>query len=217
MFCMRIERIRYGLQKSGRNEKDCGICSKYAFRFNKRAVFSDETEHYRTPAEPEAGDTVNIRIRTKANNVDAVYLVSGEKKRQMKLIKTKDGFDYYGTDIELQNESIRYFFEIISGKFRCYYNQAGITREIDEHYSFGIVPGFRTPDWAKGAVMYQIFTDRFCNGDPANDVVTGEYCYINEKVQKIEDWNRPPQAMDVRDFYGGGVRELWISWTICRT
>ena len=174
--------------------------------FNKRAVFSDETENYRTPAEPEPGDTVNIRIRTKEKNVDAVYLVSGEKKQQMKLINTKDGFDYYGTDVELQNESIRYFFEIISGKIHCYYNQAGITREIDEHYSFGIVPGFQTPDWAKGAVMYQIFTDRFCNGDPSNDVVTGEYCYINEKVQKIEDWNRPPQAMDVRDFYGGDLQ-----------
>ena len=174
--------------------------------FHKRAVFSDETENYRTPAEPEPGDTVNIRIRTKEKNVDAVYLVSGEKKQQMKLINTKDGFDYYGTDVELQNESIRYFFEIISGKIHCYYNQAGITREIDEHYSFGIVPGFQTPDWAKGAVMYQIFTDRFCNGDPSNDVVTGEYCYINEKVQKIEDWNRPPQAMDVRDFYGGDLQ-----------
>ena len=149
---------------------------------------------------------MNIRIRTKEKNVDAVYLVSGEKKQQMKLINTKDGFDYYGTDVELQNESIRYFFEIISGKIHCYYNQAGITREIDEHYSFGIVPGFQTPDWAKGAVMYQIFTDRFCNGDPSNDVVTGEYCYINEKVQKIEDWNRPPQAMDVRDFYGGDLQ-----------
>lgn len=124
--------------------------------FHKRAVFSDETENYRTPAEPEPGDTVNIRIRTKEKNVDAVYLVSGEKKQQMKLINTKDGFDYYGTDVELQNESIRYFFEIISGKIHCYYNQAGITREIDEHYSFGIVPGFQTPDWAKGAVMYQI-------------------------------------------------------------
>lgn len=76
------------------------------------------------------------------------------------------------------------FFEIISGKIHCYYNQAGITREIDEHYSFGIVPGFQTPDWAKGAVMYQIFTDRFCNGDPSNDVVTGEYCYINEKYRR---------------------------------
>ena len=46
--------------------------------FNKRAVFSDETENYRTPAEPEAGDTVNIRIRTKKNNVDFVYLVYGD-------------------------------------------------------------------------------------------------------------------------------------------
>lgn len=174
--------------------------------FHKRAVFSDETENYRTPAEPEPGDTVNIRIRTKENNVDTVYLVSGEQKQQMKLIKTKDGFDYYGTDIKLQNESIRYFFEIVSGKIHCYYNQAGITREIDEHYSFGIIPGFKTPDWAKGAVMYQIYTDRFCNGDPSNDVMTGEYCYINEKVQKIEDWNRPPQAMDVRDFYGGDLQ-----------
>ena len=39
--------------------------------FHKRAVFSDETENYRTPTEPEPGDTVNIRIRTKEKNVDA--------------------------------------------------------------------------------------------------------------------------------------------------
>ena len=32
--------------------------------FNKRAVFSDETENYRTPFEPEPGDVVNVRIRT---------------------------------------------------------------------------------------------------------------------------------------------------------
>ena len=28
--------------------------------FNKRAVFSDETENYRTPFEPEPGDVVNV-------------------------------------------------------------------------------------------------------------------------------------------------------------
>ena len=27
------------------------------------AVFSDETPHYRFPAEPDSGDTVTIRIR----------------------------------------------------------------------------------------------------------------------------------------------------------
>jgi glycosidase len=30
-------------------------------------------------------------------------------------------------------------------------------------------PDFATPDWARGAVVYQVFPDRFANGDPAND------------------------------------------------
>lgn len=174
--------------------------------FNKRAVFSDETENYRTPAEPEPGDKVNIRIRTKKNNVDFVYLVYGDDRKQMEKVETRDGFDYYAADIEIGTETIRYFFEIFSGKIHCFYNKFGVVRETEEHYSFGVVPGFKTPDWAKGAVMYQIFVDRFCNGDPSNDVVTGEYCYINEKVQKVEDWYRCPQAMDVRDFYGGDLQ-----------
>ena len=30
-------------------------------------------------------------------------------------------------------------------------------------------PTFRTPDWTRGAVVYQVFPDRFANGDTAND------------------------------------------------
>lgn len=174
--------------------------------FNKRAVFSDETENYRSPVEPEPGDAVTIRIRTKKNNVDFVYLIGPDGRKQMNLIESRDGFDYYGITLRVGTKTIHYYFEIISGKIRCYYNKSGVTREVDEHYSFGIVPGFKTPDWVKGAVMYQIFVDRFCNGDPSNDVVTGEYSYIDEKVKRVEDWNRPPKAMDVRDFYGGDLQ-----------
>lgn len=177
--------------------------------FNKRAVFSDETENYRTPFEPEPGDVVNVRIRTKKNNVDLVYLVYEDKKKVMDLADSKDGFDYYEANISLGTETVRYYFEIYTGKLNCYYNRMGVVREIDPHYSFGIVPGFKTPEWAKGAVMYQIFVDRFCNGDTANDVVTGEYCYIDEHVQRVEDWYRWPQSMDVRDFYGGDLQGVW--------
>ena len=31
------------------------------------------------------------------------------------------------------------------------------------------LPEIRTPDWAKQAIWYQIFPERFCNGDPSND------------------------------------------------
>ena len=45
-----------------------------------------------------------------------------------------------------------------------------------------IQPGFSTPEWAKGAVMYQIFVDRFYNGDPTNDVEDREYIYIGDAM-----------------------------------
>ena len=100
-----------------------------------------------------------------------VYFISGAMRSRMIFTESKEGFDYYSIDIEVGTEAIHYYFEIQSGKIVCYYNELGVSRELQEQYSFGIVPGFKTPDWAKGAVMYQIFVDRFCNGDPFNDVL----------------------------------------------
>ena len=71
-----------------------------------------------------------------------------------------------------------------------------------------IAPGFKTPDWAKGAVLYQIFTDRFCNGDPDNDVATGEYYYNGGLVAKVEDWYCPPAPDDTREHYGGDLQGI---------
>jgi len=48
----------------------------------------------------------------------------------------------------------------------------GETLAASEDRSWQLVthdPEFATPDWAKGAVVYQVFPDRFANGDPAND------------------------------------------------
>ena len=177
--------------------------------FNKRALFSDETRQYRTPFEPEPGDVVTIRFRTLKNNVDAVYFISGAMRSRMIFTESKEGFDYYSIDIEVGTEAIHYYFEIQSGKIVCYYNELGVSRELQEQYSFGIVPGFKTPDWAKGAVMYQIFVDRFCNGDPFNDVLTGEYYYINSQCNRIEDWEKLPDNMDVNNFYGGDLNHKY--------
>lgn len=63
----------------------------------------------------------------------------------------------------LGEELFRYSFKIYGRKYITI-NVGYLKEEIDE-YAFQIMPGFHTPDWAKGAVMYQIFTDRFCNGD----------------------------------------------------
>ena len=68
---------------------------------------------------------------------------------------------------------------------------------------FEIYPGFDTPRWAKGAVMYQIYVDSCLNGDPTNDVVTGEYHYIGDKSVQVEQWNKIPAVMGVRGLSAG--------------
>jgi alpha-glucosidase len=174
--------------------------------FNRRAIFSDTTAEYVTPAEPSAYDLVTIRIRTARNNVDRVFLVYQGQKHLMNKEGSEGIFDFYSREVQLDNEKLCYHFELQTGHITGYFDARGLVQDVNDYYNFVIIPGFKTPDWAKGAVMYQIYVDRFCNGDPTSDVLTGEYCYINEPVNRVEDWNRYPAQMDVRDFYGGDLQ-----------
>jgi glycosidase len=54
---------------------------------------------------------------------------------------------------------------------------------------------FRTPDWAKDAVWYQVMVDRFRNGDPSNDP--------NGTIPWDHDWYQPfgSEGKDGQTFY----------------
>ncbi|MCI8638814.1 MAG: glycoside hydrolase family 13 protein [Coprococcus sp.] len=174
----------------------------------KEALFCDGTEAYVSPPEPEEGDRVQFWFRTARDDVDEVYLEYGGESFPMTKRLSKGRFDYYRVIREMGEDTLRYHFRIKSKEQVCYYNRWGVTDELMEYYDYSIAPGFATPDWAKGAVMYQIYTDRFCNGDPSNDVETGEYFYIGRPVQKVEDWYRNPEAVDVWEFYGGDLKGI---------
>lgn len=174
--------------------------------FNRRALFSDTTEEYISPAEPKPFDKLTVRFRTAKNNIDRVSLVSGSQSYIMAKERSDKHFDFYSIELDLTEQKLTYHFEIQTGRLKGYYDTRGLVREVNEYYDFVVIPGFCTPKWAKGAVMYQIYVDRFCNGDPSNDVESGEYCYINEPVGRVEDWSRYPAQMDVREFYGGDLQ-----------
>ena len=124
--------------------------------FNRRALFSDTTEEYLSPSEPEAYDKVTIRFRTAKNNVDWVRLICRGEKVMMRKVETKGSFDYYACELQLKGEKLTYYFEIRSGRFIGYYDTRGLVQEANEYYNLVILTGFKTPAWAKGAVMYQI-------------------------------------------------------------
>ncbi len=170
------------------------------------AFFSDTTADYISPAQPRAYDEVTIRFRAAKKSVDRVYLENKGQSYLMTKEESDESFDYFVYEFQLENEKLTYHFKMVYGEKIGFYDTRGFVREPIEHYDFVIIPGFKTPDWAKGAVMYQIYVDRFYNADKTNDVLTDEYTYINEHVQRIEDWNKYPSSMDVRSFYGGDLQ-----------
>ncbi len=172
----------------------------------KKALFSDATENYVKPQEPAPYDEITVRFRAAKGNIDRVYFVCKGQKELMLPESSDEEFDYYYVKVQLENELLSYYFEIIAGRVLCYYDIRGTVKSAEEPFYFRIIPGFRTPDWAKGAVMYQIFVDRFCNGDTSNDVLTGEYSYIGEPVIQETNWDAYPDSMDVRKFYGGDLQ-----------
>jgi len=173
---------------------------------NKTALFCDGTEGYVYPPEPKESELVTFRFRTAKDDVDRVGLVTSADTYVMEKECTQGEFDYYTFETRLGEEPFRYCFEVQSGTEKYYYGRCGISREILEYYNFVVVPGFSTPDWAKGAVMYQIFTDRFYNGDKSNDVETNEYYYIGDYSQRVTNWDKYPANMGVREFYGGDLQ-----------
>ena len=176
---------------------------------NTQALFCDGTAGYVIPQEPRENESVRLRFRTARDDVKRVRLMTAVGGYDMEKENGNGNgseFDYYAITWRLNENPFRYCFEIQDGEETCYYGRCGVSKEIVEFYNFVIVPGFSTPDWAKGAVMYQIFTDRFYNGDKSNDVETNEYYYIGGYSRKVTDWYKYPDAMGVREFYGGDLK-----------
>ena len=173
---------------------------------NREALFCDGTQDYVIPAEPKENEKIKIRFRTAHNDVEEVHILTGNSSYPMWKIVSEGEFDFYEIEWQLRDVPFSYLFEVKSGDQICYFSRCGVSDQREDFYAFMIVPGFSTPEWAKGAVMYQIFVDRFCNGDPTNDVEDGEYIYIGAPSVKIKDWSKVPAAMDIRNFYGGDLQ-----------
>lgn len=181
--------------------------SQVDFKYlNYDAIFSDETENYRYPSVPVSGKKFTITLRVGKDNIDSAYICYGCCYVKMQKNHSTDFFDYYEGTFICDSEPMNYYFRIICDSRTYFYNKAGVVKDINSEYNFTILPDFSTPSWAKGAVMYQIYVDRFYNGDKSNDVVTNEYEYLGLKSKHIEDWDTPLENMDVCNFYGGDLQ-----------
>jgi alpha-glucosidase len=184
--------------------------------FVAEALFSDTTPQFVSPAEPKIGESFSIRLRAGKNQVKSAVLNFAGKDYPMQKMRSDALFDYYSAVVPGQSEMQLYYFHVTPYQGKDVYlgtNGAGAFRPAMSN-QFSVYPGFKTPDWAKGAVFYQIFPDRFYNGDKSNDVVTGEYNYMGAPSVHVSDWSKLPGRDEsgnddrTREFYGGDLQGI---------
>jgi len=89
---------------------------------------------------------------------------------------------WWTTTVKPEFKRCKYYFKLVAGDTSCYYFEDGFyTEEEMNHqgknlvyFTFPWMNGTdinKTPGWVNNTVWYQIFPERFCNGDKSNDPV----------------------------------------------
>lgn len=218
---------------------------------------------YRAPggAVP-AGTAVKIRFRTFHNDVTSVLMrlydvnTSAESFVPMSLVAQdvscyqqgleKSTCDFWEATLNSATpDNLWYRFIITDGTSTAYYADntsaldgglgAPSSTVVDNSYALMFYdPSFTTPAWARNAVIYQIFPDRFRNGRANNDPHTGDpryddpvlalpwgtlpegYCRAYDEPDSACPWRfgAPPNSTSnrenarSRDYFGGDLKGI---------
>ena len=104
-----------------------------------------------------------------------------------------------------------YAFKFIVNGYQYWLAQNGVSAYFPERdVHFRLNPSYEPARWVWSSVFYQIFPERFHDGDPSNNVASGEYLYEGESVVAKEWGALPGPSQGPREFYGGdlaGIRQ----------
>lgn len=164
-------------------------------------------------------DTLRINIKT-GYEVDAVYLVYGDpfeagilggnwqwngKELEVAEKKRLKHQLFWSVSVSPEFKRCKYYFKLKSNNTYYYFLEDGFYTE-DEFIALGngfscfVFPWMnendinKTPDWVNDTIWYQIFPERFENGDPSND------------PDGVLEWGSPIKTH--RDFYGGDLQGI---------
>ncbi len=184
---------------------------------NFSAVYHRTADQYAYPLNDEE---LIINLRT-GKEVEKVFMIQGDPynagimggnevwsgdRIEIYFKKRLKDHTWWTTTLRPEYKRVKYYFELhCQGEEWFYFEDGFYTREQMEHpgkqLAYFIYPWmnpsdiFRTPGWVNDTVWYQIFPERFCNGDTSNDPEG-----VREwKCEKLPGYN---------DYYGGDLRGI---------
>ncbi|MFS8612561.1 MAG: alpha amylase N-terminal ig-like domain-containing protein [Planifilum fulgidum] len=174
-----------------------------------------------------AGEAVRLRMQTKAGDVESVKLILWDDLKRKQSVHpmtpvgtSPDGLlEYWETTVSSDRPTVFwYHFELQDGSRIVRYGDqpeqdGGIGEPTDGHpHDFQLTVydrDFRTPDWFKLGITYQIFPDRFYDGDPSNNRAADDRGSRGDAPIEHRKWGQLPDNPDLSDLPGYDGDGIW--------
>ena len=125
----------------------------------------------------------------------------------------KGAYDVFEGQFSIPCPGLFFYYFVIDtqgGSFRLFKQGDDTNMEAGDLWQLSCIPAdFTTPDWAKGATIYQVFPDRFYASGRAD--VTGKLkpYTIHKNWYDEVDWKPTPDGQVLNnDFFGGNFRGI---------
>lgn len=179
-------------------------------------IHHDGSEVFVSNPMPETGDDVKFYIRTPLDApIIGVYMramINGEfSYKEMEKLSNNIVSQLWECEYTIKQERLDYLFMVMSDNGAIYYNARGASfADASDSDSFTVITNYEAPLWVRDAVYYQIFPERFANGDESNDIIDGEILQRGYPAQKRK-WGELPlpwKKSGSMDFFGGDVNGI---------
>ena len=126
-------------------------------------------------------DTLRITLRAAKGDLQSVTVLYQDRyggsepfAATMEVVAEDEMFSFHQADVQLDTKRFGYVFLLDDGKHQVFYTEKGFFDDVPPntqfHYPYiALKDLWEPPLWSQGAVIYQIFPERFTNGDSTND------------------------------------------------
>lgn len=181
-----------------------------------RYIHHDSSDMYLSEISPRIGAVITVRIRVPSEaELRTLILRSrpdGEWNRIPMRKATSDVYyDWWTADLPITMHHNNYCFKFVTESGSFYFNQYGLSPvDSPDWFNFTVLGDYAAPAWAREQVFYQIFPDRFANGDPANDVPAGQPTPMGKPTARRNWGEMPGSYLEARtvDYFGGDLQGI---------
>ena len=186
-----------------------------------RILFDSKKPQYKDPfgcLVPEQVCRIHIHIPATVATTAAILQLcreNGEDHRQISLhFDREDGpYHIWAGEFSLSEPGLFfYYFRITgcTGTFRLFKQGDDTNMEAGDCWQLSCIPSdFTTPDWAKGAVIYQVFPDRFRKEGDCDLTGKLQPYTLHKNWGEEVSWQPTPEGVVLNnDFYGGNFRGI---------